>query len=539
MATHYLYLTNSRLVSILLARGQVRDARVFEASEDGAAAFEERLASVARVPVHLITDLAEEDLRPDTLPHVGAGDREAILGRKLGQIFRNTPYRHALLQGREAEGRRDDRVVYAAITNPDVLKPWIERLERREVPLAGIHSAAVLGTPLLEVLGIAQPHVLLVHFSPGGALRQTYFRDGEIRFTRLTPADHEDERPVGAMIADETTRTWQHLDNLRSFANTDRLEIFLLAHPGERAAIEPALTGFEQIAYHLLDTDEVAAKIGLKPPPPTSSAERILAFLQEKRGVENHFATPEMRRYWTFGRARNVINATSIAVLGVGIVVSILNLHGIFNAANEDQRTAREILSLNSEYDRITRALPAAGVGGAAMRDAASFYTRYIQGFPSLGGFLGPLSGVLEAHPRVRLSQLSWQATDDQRTTPRLAVAPSSLPPPVKSTGKAADVAARPASEDAPSGTFGGSRYEVALVEATVIVPSHDFRAALAEVDRVAEEIGRIRGFQAQVLESPLDLRPSLSLQGRHSERETQAMQARFILRIVRSGRAA
>src|SRR5687768_14208411 len=101
MATHYLYLTNSRLVSILLARGQVRDARVFEASEDGAAAFEERLASVARVPVHLITDLAEEDLRPDTLPHVGAGDREAILGRKLGQIFRNTPYRHALLQGRE------------------------------------------------------------------------------------------------------------------------------------------------------------------------------------------------------------------------------------------------------------------------------------------------------------------------------------------------------------------------------------------------------------------------------------------------------
>jgi len=534
MATHYLYLTNSRLVSLMLARGQVRDAREFEITEEGAAAFDAYLATVARVPVHLITDLAEEDLRADTVPHVGAGDRQAIIDRKLAQIFRNTPYRHALLHGRETEGRRDDRIVYLAITNPDELKPWLDMLERREVPLAAIHSAAVLGTRVLEALALTPAHALLVHFSPGGALRQTYFRGGEIRFTRLTPMDHEDERPLGAIVADETTRTWQYLDNLRSFANTDRLEIYVLAHPKDRAAIEPTLSGFDQIAYHVVDTDEVAARIGLKPPPADSSAERILASLHQRRGLENHFASAEMRRYATFARTRNIINAASVAILGTGIIIAILNLHGIFNANDDDQKAARELQTLNREYDQVMRSLPTGGVGGAAMRDAVAFYRTFIQGFPSLSAFLVPLSGVLEAHPRVRLAQLSWQATDDPRATPLLVVRPPAVPPPVKSAGAAADVAVRPPTEDPGAKPFVAGRYEVALVEAAISVPSHDFRSALAEVERLAEDIRRVKGYEAQLVQSPLDVRPSLVLQGRHAEREAQSMEARFVLRILR-----
>src|SRR5204863_7319863 len=121
--------------------------------------------------LNIFTDLAEEDFRPDTIPHVGRGDREAVGSRRLGQMFRNTPYRHALLQGREAEGRRDDRVLYAAITNGEVLRPWLGVLERRQLPIAGIHSAAVLGSRLIEALGIAAEHALLVLFTPGDALR--------------------------------------------------------------------------------------------------------------------------------------------------------------------------------------------------------------------------------------------------------------------------------------------------------------------------------------------------------------------------------
>src|SRR4029077_8014347 len=122
--------------------GRIVARREFAVSGAGAAEFERYMAGMGEVPTHLFTDLAEEDFRLDTIPHVGARDRDAIINRKLAQIYRNTPYRHGLLQGREAEGRRDDRVLYTAITNPEVLRPWLEVIDRLEVPLDGIHSAA-------------------------------------------------------------------------------------------------------------------------------------------------------------------------------------------------------------------------------------------------------------------------------------------------------------------------------------------------------------------------------------------------------------
>ena len=537
MASHYLYLTNTRLVSLIGRAGQVSARREFEASDAGAAQFDAYLATQASVPVSLFTDLAEEDFRADTIPHVGASDRKAIVSRKLGQIFRNTPYRYAVLQGRETEGRRDDRVVYAAITNPEVVKPWLHAIDARATPLAGMYSAAIVGTRVIEALQLAHAHTLLVHFSPGGALRQTYFRAGELRFTRLTPMDHEEGRSLGSLLAEETTRTWQYLDNLRSFAADDRLEVAVLAHPRDHSQIAPALTGFAQIAYRILDTDQVAAKIGLKPPPAGSSAEEVLVHLFGRRPVENHFASPEMRRYWTLRKARNAITAASALVLAAGLAIGGLNLRAILGAAEADQKTEREVAALNREYAKVTRSLPSfgAGIGGAAMRDAVAFYTTFIQDFPSLAGFLVPLSGVLASHPNVRLAQVAWHATDDPKVLPPMTVQPQRVPPPVKAIGKGAEVAVRTQAEEAAATIFDGGRYEVALIEATVNVPSHDFRGALGEVERLAADIRRIKGFQAEVVESPLDVRTSLVLQGRHAEREAGSMEPRFILRVVRT----
>src|SRR5258708_7324187 len=270
---HFLYLTNTRMVSIMTSGKRIVARREFAVSGAGAAEFERHLGGMLDVPTHLFTDLSEEDFRLDTIPHVGAGDRDALLGRKLAQIFRNTQYRHALLQGRETDGRRDDRVMYTAITNPEVLRPWIEALERLKVPIEGIHSSAAFSEVLLDELDLHFAHTLLVTFTPGHAMRQTYFRNREIKFSRLTPIDLEEGQSLGAMIAEETTRTWQYLDSLRNFTESDRLEVCVLVHPHDRPAVQPALRDFAQIQYRILDMDQVAANLGLKPPPLGSTAE--------------------------------------------------------------------------------------------------------------------------------------------------------------------------------------------------------------------------------------------------------------------------
>ncbi len=304
MSRHFLYLTNSRLVSMMTQGRRIVGRREFAVTSSAAAEFERHLQGYATVPIHLLTDLAEEDFRLDTVPHVGARDREAILGRKLVQMFRNTPFRHAEVQGRETEGRRDDRVLYTAITNPEILRPWVDVIEKLRAPLAGIYSAAIFSSVMLDELDLLFPHTLLVTFTPGGAMRQTYFRDREIKFSRLTPIDPEEGQSLGTLISEETTRTWQYLDSLRHFAEDDRLEVCVMLHATDRLLVQPALRDFAQIQHRILDMEQVAAKLGLKPAPLSSTAEEVFVHLYMMRPAANHFASPEMRRFETLRSAR-------------------------------------------------------------------------------------------------------------------------------------------------------------------------------------------------------------------------------------------
>jgi hypothetical protein len=536
---HFLYLTNTRLVSIVTTGKRIAARREFAVTGAGVAEFERHAGGMAGAPTRVFTDLSEEDFRLDTIPHVGASDRDALLTRKLSQIFRNTPYRHALLQGREAEGRRDDRVMYTAITNPELLRPWLEVLDRLQVPLEGIHSSAVFSSVLLDELDLQFPHTLLVTFTPGNAMRQTYFRDGEIKFSRLTPIDLEQGQTLGSMISEETTRTWQYLDSLRNFSEADRLEVCVLVHPNDRAAVQPALRDFSQIQYRILDMEQVSANLGLKPPPLDSTAEEVVVHLSLMRRPENHFASPELRRHAMLGNARGILLKLSIAVLGAGLIWATWNLSRVLKETEADQKITQQITALNRERDEIARALPTFGVGGSTMRDAVTFYNSAMSGFPAILDLLVPLSQVLRSHPDIRLTQVAWQATDDLKEGPKLQATPPRNAPPVKAIAKSGEAQRqqRPG-EDGANPPFAGGRYEIALVEATVRVGPNDFRGALSEAERFASDIAKAAGFQADVIESPLDVRPAVILQGRHPEKDAAFMEPRFVVKIVREKRS-
>ena len=531
---HFIYLTNTRLVSLVSQRRHIVARREFAVSGAGAAAFEMYLANLKDVPTHLFTDLAEEDFRLDTIPHVGARDREAILARKLAQIFRNTPYRHAFLQGREPEGRRDDRVFYTAITNPELLRPWLEMMEKMRVPLAGIHSAAVFSAVLLEELDLLFAHAMLVTFTPGDAMRQSYFRDREIKFSRLTPIDLEEGQSLGTMIAEETTRTWQYLDSLRNFGTDDRLEVCILVHPNDRRLVEPELRDFAQLQYRVLDIEQVAQKLGLKPAPLDSTAEEVMVHLFLLRRAENHFAGEEVRRHSILRGARNAIGAAAGLVVAASIGWAAWNLAPALKASEAELRTAQQVNALDREHNEIIKSLPSFGVGGSTMRDAVAFYNTAIRGFPTLPGFLAPISEALRGHPSMRLTQIAWIATDDAKATPKLTRTQGKDAPPVRAVGKAAEPGGPAVQEDPPNPPFAGGRYQVALLEGSLRVNANDFRGATAEVERLAEDIGRITGFRADVVEGPLDVSPNKQLQGRLTDRTPATMETRFVLRVVR-----
>lgn len=534
---HILYLTNEILVSLVSRGGRIAGRKVFPVSGAGQGELEAHMQGLRNVPVHIVTDLAEEDFRVDTVPHLGSRDQAAVLSRKLSQIFRNTNYRHAIAQGREAEGRRDDRVVYTAITNGEVLRPWVEVLERLEVPVEGIHSSAVFSGRLLAQLGLEFPSTLLVTFTPGDALRQTYFRSGEIKFSRLTPVDLEEGETLGGLVAAEVSRTWQYLDSLRYFQTSDRLEVCVLVHPKDRAAVEPALRDYDQIAYRLLDMEQVAGKLGLKPPPLSSSAEEILAHLFFQKPGENHFAPPELRKFAVLRHARNAIGVVAGAILAAGLAYGGWNFAGAMQDRQVDLQTERRILAAQRELEEVLKTMPAQGVGGQTMRDTVAFFSSSLREYPTVSAFLFPLSGVLDRFPAIRLTQVVWQAADDSKAMPTLVPTVPRVAPSLKALGKAVETggAAPRGPGDAQDTPFPSGRHSVAILEAMVTVEGIDYRSAIAAVDGFLAAIRAIPGYHAEMVDSPLDITPRSGVQGKSGEFPPPPSQARFSVKVSRA----
>ncbi|MFB3090246.1 MAG: hypothetical protein ACE1ZG_02720, partial [Gammaproteobacteria bacterium] len=117
---------------------------LFDGSPEGFEYFGHYLDEVPNDPVYVLLDTAGEEYRLDTIPHVFGADRRAIIERKQDRMFRGTPYLYAEVQGREKAGRRDDNVMFSAVTNTDTIQLWLKILEEHIVPVAGVVSVPLL-----------------------------------------------------------------------------------------------------------------------------------------------------------------------------------------------------------------------------------------------------------------------------------------------------------------------------------------------------------------------------------------------------------
>ena len=165
--------------------GKIAQLEQFAHDDFGLNAFREFIAPHANIPVYLMVDAVEEDYRFETLPHSWGSERAQMVGRKLKQHYRNTPYIGAWLQGRDSGKRRDDRYLFSALTNPDIVADWLRVINGQELPLAGVYLLPMVSAALLDKLQIKTPN-LLVAAQHSGGLRLTFFRDRQFRLSRLT-----------------------------------------------------------------------------------------------------------------------------------------------------------------------------------------------------------------------------------------------------------------------------------------------------------------------------------------------------------------
>lgn len=226
-APYILYLSPAGLAAFTVSRSGLAPHQHF-APDDGLPPFETFLSGLtAGTRINLLVDLPDEAHHLETLPFVRGRDRRPMLARRQDHLFGDTPFRSHLSLGRESGGRRDERILFAALTRPGAIQPWLQRILHSPCILAEVVSASFLSQALAAPLHSGTAPFLLAHTTPAG-LRVSCFEHGQLRFSRLTASPAAHTNPDPSFVRDEIRRSFDYLLSQRIVPRDQPTRVLLL-----------------------------------------------------------------------------------------------------------------------------------------------------------------------------------------------------------------------------------------------------------------------------------------------------------------------
>lgn len=517
---HLFYVTSDQLCAYHWERGRLADPVAFQSDRKGMDAFGAWLRERGDRPAYVVADLVEEDFQRQLLPHVGRRARRGMVERRMTLLYRDTPFRQALVQGRDDEGRRDDIYLFSALTNPALLQPWMKIIEQARVPLAAVYSATFLTLLLVQRLAMVQPHLLLITRQSGG-VRQTYFQGRHLKFSRLTAMAPGES--FSATVAEETERMHQFLTSTRLAARGEVLRVVVLTPAEQLAGLEAACEDTPEIAFHFIDMATAAARMKIDFVP--ELADHMLLTLVGRRAPPSHYGTGGPGRLYRLWQARIGLYAGSAALVAGSTAMALINTWIAVDAGRTAGKLAAATPQYEARYRAVLATVPPTPTSTANMRAAVSLEQLVrVQG-PRPGPLVSILSGAIDRAPAIRLNTLEWRVREDPAAA---AAAPAASP--AEMMGVQADQAA-----PAPSpGTLGvpNRPVEVLLVEGEVDVPGNASRAALAAMNAFALDLARHPRMAVEVLNPPVDVRPNVRLAGKAGQ-GAEAERPRFSMRLT------
>jgi hypothetical protein len=486
-----LFLSADRLHAQLMAGGETSLQRDFTDTPHGRESFASFLQT-AKCPTYLLTDLIEEDFRHEIVPHLSGSSRNALLQRKFDQFYRGTPFHKATLLQRQKTGRRDDDILFSALTNPALIMPWLKIMLVQQTPLAGIYSVPQISAPLVK--NHPSNHLLLISWEKFSGLRQTYFSEHRLQISRLTPV-HADLTFQNAVV-NELARTYQYLKSLSLLPSGQMLDVRILCHANDRDELQNKLSKNADMRYDFADIEKVGKQLKVNYHFTDSDASQIFLHQLSTNRPSTNYANAEHTRYYTLWQLRRTINWLSGALLLSSIFWATATVWQSNGSATVAETINNQTQRIAKESQQITQNFPSTHAPAADMKASVTVIRKLEQYEPAPQIFLKQISAALDHFPQIELKDLNWQVNVTE---------------PVANNTRA-DVPAQVITLKGHLHNFG-----------------NDYRAALEYLDRFQLELST-RGYQVTVLTKPLDVSPGGSLVDQREARENELV---FSLKLV------
>jgi hypothetical protein len=425
MKKRIIYQTDYELRAFLAQGKTLTEVQCFQPMSNGEAEFATYLKRDPKTPISWLVDTSQEEYQTVLIPHVLGKDRRDLLNHKRKRLFEHATYYYGVVQGREAVGRRDDRVLFTALSNSSFLQPWLDLIVSHKVPLVGIYSVPVLSQYLLKYFPQAHDTLLVGHtpqissLSPAG-LRQSFFVNQKLQFSRLIPLDTQNPQEYANYVLKQIITTHHYLDNMRLLPETEQTEslsVIILTDPPLLDALNQSISKAPaDLKIFILDNGDLARKIGWKIVFEGDKKEKVWYLhnfvetqLSQHLLAKNHYAKTADRRYFFYQRLRMVLYLTSVLLFSAAATAGSLILKDAFAIQQQGLNTQKKIeqqqadlallrqqQSPNLPYDvEIIRSVVEIGLHLKAQHLS-----------PILA--LQKLSQVLNQHTDLFLEQLKW-----------------------------------------------------------------------------------------------------------------------------------
>jgi len=406
MSQTLLFLSAESFQAFVWKGSRLAVARNFSNDVDGReqfAAFLER----HRYPTYMLVDIIEEDFHLETVPHLIGPGRADLLARKFEQYYRSTPFHQATLLKRQTEGRRDDEYLFSALTNPQRISPWLDTLLAQKTPLAGIFSVPNISAPLIK--GIDAEHVLLLTWEQSAGLRQTYFNNKRLHFSRLIPINQGGS--FSESVASETPRTQQYLKSLSLPPPGETLAVHVICHANDMPELQTRLAGESDLAFNFIDLQAFAKQHKCTHEFTDSDATPLLLALLATKPPSSHYANADHTHFYLLWQLRRIFAGLAIGTLLAGAIWSGLCFKQgeAFTGETEPikmqtERILQQTRDVQSNFGDTT--VPANDMKTAVL--LARNLNQYSHPPKEL---LFELSAVMDSFPRITLRNLAWQAS--------------------------------------------------------------------------------------------------------------------------------
>ena len=499
-----LFLDASCLTVYSLNGRKVQHEMQFNADPMGFESFEAYLTRNQKHIFMMLVDVPDEGFQNENIPFCSGKDRAAIIKRKLNQYFYGTPYSVAHSNGRQQEGRRDEHLLMMALTRPQHLEPWLSVMRQAHSILAGIYALPQLLSALLEKDAPGQ--LLLINQTRGG-LRQTFFVNRQLRFSRLTPlaTGAADEFAVAAVI--EAGKMHQYLSSQRLVERNKPLVTRVLVHPAQISAMRERCRTTGDLHFDLLDLLTESRRVG-GPDLTDSQAELLFCHLLSRNPPREQFAPPTELRYHQLWQTQFALKGVSAVILATGVLFAAKQGLEISQTQQSVSLIEMQVADEQRKYDSVMQALPKIPLTTDNLRALVDRYDAVTKKAQGPAPLLQRLSQSLEAFPGISIDSIEWSVADTLSAAGTLL---AGQPAPVPDIGP----------------------FELVVLSAQLpLTLTGNQRAQLAAVNDFAKHLAATPHSQVTILQPPIDTQSGKTLKSGDEKRALEA--PRFSLRFAR-----